>query len=331
MDVQVVMLNRGYVVYFGPVSECEQYFRQLDAQRPVVPILNVADYIVDVTARIPLANKSHGNCKLGPPTVVELAEAIARMCDEVLALHIIRSSEQIEQISAMHWLSGNFQLLKILLRRDVLKEFRRWKYWLMHFSRCVALGLFLGLVFYDLDESDEFGRMALFLQVYVVSSLWISELLPDIHIEKSILLQERESSASNSLTSLLVMGFPVTVNLVISSLCFSVPIYYMTNLRNDAIHFTLFVVILYLATLGNFFMAYAVAFSTKSHLSSVTIYPGVVGMQVCAISVPFLLELGSYEHSCNIINNLLRMLLLKPSLVCLSGILTPVACDIMVE
>jgi hypothetical protein len=139
---------------------------------------------------------------------------------------------------------------------------------------------FLGIVFYDLDHSDEFGRMALFLQVYVVSSLWISELLPDIHIEKSILLQERASNATNSIVSLLVLGVPVTLNLVISSISFSIPIYYMTNLRNDAKHFTLFVLILYIATLGNLFMAYAVAFFTKSYLSSVTIYPGVVGMQV---------------------------------------------------
>jgi hypothetical protein len=275
---QVVLLNHGYVVYFGPVSECEQYFRNLESHMPAVPIVNVADYVLDATARLSLENEKTTSSQ--HPSVEQLADVIAAMCDDLLANHIIRPSEPIQPQVTTNWIWGNFHLAYILLKRDLLKEYRRMGYWVMHFARCVALGLFLGIVFYDLDHSDEFGRMALFLQVYVVSSLWISELLPDIHIEKSILLQERASNATNSIVSLLVLGVPVTLNLVISSISFSIPIYYMTNLRNDAKHFTLFVLILYIATLGNLFMAYAVAFFTKSYLSSVTIYPGVVGMQV---------------------------------------------------
>lgn len=140
-----------------------------------------------------------------------------------------------------------------------------------------------GTVFYDLDGGDAFGRMALFLQVYVVSSLWISELLPDMHIEKAILLQERESQATNTLVSLLVMGAPVMLMLVVSSFCFSVPIYYLANLRTDGlVHFFWFVLALYVSVVANLFMAYAVAFFSKSYSSSVTLYPGVVGMQVGA-------------------------------------------------
>jgi hypothetical protein len=140
--------------------------------------------------------------------------------------------------------------------------------------------MIIGIVFYDLDFDDEFGRMALFLQVYVVSSLWISELLPDIHMEKSILIRERESNATNSFISLLVMGAPVIVNLIISSICFSVPIYNLANLRGGFMHHCLFALILYVSVVGNLFMAYAVAFFTPSYRSSVTLYPGVVGMQV---------------------------------------------------
>jgi hypothetical protein len=140
--------------------------------------------------------------------------------------------------------------------------------------------LLLGIVFYDLAKDDEFGRMALFLQVYVVSSLWIAELLPDMHHEKAMLIQERESNATNSFISWLVMGTPITINLIISSICFSVPIYYLTNLRTGWTHIFCFTFTLYLATLGNLYMAYAVAYFTQSYRSSVTIYPGVVGMQV---------------------------------------------------
>lgn len=129
--------------------------------------------------------------------------------------------------------------------------------------------------------------MALFLQVYVVSSLWISELLPDMHTEKAILLQEREAKATNFFVSWLVLGAPVMINLIFSSICFSVPIYYLANLRSGFHYFGMFTLTLYCACLGNLFMAYAVAFFTQSYRSSVTLYPGVVGMQTfyCGYSV----------------------------------------------
>ena len=136
-------------MYCGPVAECEQFFRKLESHLPAVPIVNVADYIIEATSRLTLSQESSNmNKPLLCPSVTDLAEGVARHCDQLMAEQDLTSeAEESEDPEPMSkWIRGNGHLAAVLLRRDFVKESRRARYWTLHFSRCVALGLFLGNV-----------------------------------------------------------------------------------------------------------------------------------------------------------------------------------------
>ena len=177
----MVLLNQGYVVYFGKVSECESFFRKLESALPAVPVLNTADYIIEASSRLPLerataiatatatatatAGEGEGEGRKGNdsktppsplsnPSVLDLAEGVARHCEQLFhAAHqqdapdsslLAPSAVSAETLRGRWQGHFHYHLAVVLLRRDFVKEVRRARYWVMHFSRCVALGLFLG-------------------------------------------------------------------------------------------------------------------------------------------------------------------------------------------
>lgn len=138
-------------MYFGAVSAVEQYFRQLGSCLPSVPVVNTADFVLEATARLPLNRETALNMSkllMRTPCVVDLAEEVARHCDGLVMQEEIRvekgaDGEDVEWMP-YSWQRRNVNLCLILLWRDFLRESRRAVYWAKHFTRCLALGLFLG-------------------------------------------------------------------------------------------------------------------------------------------------------------------------------------------
>ena len=102
---------------------------------------------------------------LSNPSVLDLAEGVARHCEQLFhAAHqqdapdsslLAPSAVSAETLRGRWQGHFHYHLAVVLLRRDFVKEVRRARYWVMHFSRCVALGLFLGR--YRWGEEDEEG------------------------------------------------------------------------------------------------------------------------------------------------------------------------------
>jgi hypothetical protein len=154
-------------VYCGPMTECELYFRKLESHLPLVPVINSADYILEASARLPLLRDDSGDgdgsggVERQKICVVDLAERVAEQCDQFLfhqddtdvtaistADGLINNLVVLSTAGWIDWVQRNRHLAVVLVRRDFLKEARRPGYWAIHFSRCVALGLFLGINYF---------------------------------------------------------------------------------------------------------------------------------------------------------------------------------------
>ena len=150
MLCQVILLNRGRVIYCGQSSECESFFRKLECYIPAVPVLNAVEFILEASSRLSLDD--YDESREGSNSVVStqgLAQDVARQISKQL------QDELMKQLGAAVPINRNIEtklgrsmhLAIVILRRDFCKEMRRWRYWVYHFCRCVALGLFLGIIF----------------------------------------------------------------------------------------------------------------------------------------------------------------------------------------
>jgi hypothetical protein len=128
-------------------------------------------------------------------------------------------------------------------------------------------------VFYDLAEGDVFSRLAMFLQVYVVGCIWMTELVPAFQHDSLIYLHEIQINATDVVSAGLVMGAPVVLGLILPVLSFGAPIYFLSDLRRNLYHIFMFFVALYMSMLSNLFLAQLTAVSTNSPVSAMIIYP----------------------------------------------------------
>lgn len=109
----------------------------------------------------------------------------------------------------------------------------------------------------------------------LITSLWIIEFIPNVHDEKVMFYRERETNATNTFSTWLVMGLPVSIGLAISSALFGLPIIAMADLRSDAYHAFIFCFALFLGMWSNVYITQAVAFISGSPSVSVILYPGL--------------------------------------------------------
>lgn len=129
------------------------------------------------------------------------------------------------------------------------------------------------------------SRMGLFFAAHMVVNLWVVELVPAMHAEKSAYYREvRSGVLRGPLASTLVMGLPAALVTLLLTALFCAPLYFLGNLRSGAESFMNFYAAVLLSQLYNIALAYLVAFSTSNVWTNLIVYPGLF-VPICVSSV----------------------------------------------
>lgn len=147
---------QGHVLYFGPTSECEDYFK---TQCGFISVsTNPADFIIHVaretrdnpdSCQFPLEHMAamakkqfYSDSDILRDTGPTLLESDSK--SDVTGIHYVFNL-MAENINAdIEDVKKSRVTIRVLYEREFLKELRRWKFWLTNIVRAVMLGCLLG-------------------------------------------------------------------------------------------------------------------------------------------------------------------------------------------
>ena len=116
----------------------------------------------------------------------------------------------------------------------------------------------------------------MFFGIYIFNTVWIVETIPILHDEKIIFYRERDSKATTTFASWLVMGVPLGSLAAIFDLLFTIPIYTLSSMRPGLDHFLIFYVAFYLVVIVNLYIMHLVAAITPSPIIHTILFPGLI-------------------------------------------------------
>ena len=284
--ITCICCGQGHVLFFGPANECKQYlisdcgFEASD--------MNPADFVIHaakITKDCPekcehsldhyaaMAKKkfysssdviisgqsnSRADSVTGPPPAT-LSEKIAASMNA-----------DIEDIKK----SG--VTIKILLKRETLKEIRRYKFWLTNFVRAAAFGCLLGFVWGDLTpDGTILNYTGLNLVMFIAVNLWMVELVPKLQDDKVIFYREREANATSTFASWIVMGLPTSFALFFITLVLLLTVYNITDMKEGMSYFAEFFFALYIQLIANLQLGVFVSTFTPNTMVNVLIFPSL--------------------------------------------------------
>jgi ATP-binding cassette, subfamily G (WHITE), member 2, SNQ2 len=283
-----MLLNKGYMVYSGPASSCGAYFESLGFTP--VEDKNPAEYVVSILLDLPVTGaKGQGGqnieslaleCRkfanaqdsLGPDAFQALMTTST--AKSVSSSFSSFSSALAEELYTVITCGPK---LKVLMQREFHKERRRWRFWLAFFSRGILLGFFLGAVWHRLgsEGTDILQRLGLFLTTFLLASMTVTETIPNLHEEKVMFYRERETNATTTFATWVVLGFPYVIIFFFSSFCFVLPLYILSNLRGGLYHFFVYWMVTYMAIVANLCLSQIVGFMTETVMTNILIFPGI--------------------------------------------------------
>jgi hypothetical protein len=209
-----------------------------------------------------------------------------------------------------HSLWTTLQFIQIILRREGLKESRRYHFWLIFYLRAVIIGFAIGAVWYQIS-CEGFAlleRLGLFLTLYLLTAMWMTEFIPSFHLEKVIFYRERDSNATNNLSSWLTFGLIHLPLLFIAILLLTLPVYLLADLNDGSSssgsgsgngeegngtgddelsenenhnhgtlfsHYLIFSMTIYLGLIANLFLNHLLVYLTPNHMIHILLFPGV--------------------------------------------------------
>ncbi len=145
-------------------------------------------------------------------------------------------------------------------------------------------GVILGLAFSGLEAGQFLTRISLFITSYICCNLWLIEIAPALHTEKIIYYRERHAKATTPFATWVSKEIPLAIASLIFTLCYCVPIYYISGLRSGFVHFLNFYFILYLSVISNLVLQNLIANCTPNTAIHTLLYPGLlIPVKVCTL------------------------------------------------
>jgi ABC-type multidrug transport system permease subunit len=178
-------------------------------------------------------------------------------------------------------------------------------------------------------------RMGLFLTVYLLSSIWMTEFIPSFYTDKVIFYREREVNAITTFTQWVCNGVLYIPLFLFSIFLLTAPIYYLADLRdaNDEgeydpdepngdplvdgdttkngsggflYHYMIFYVTVYLALITNLTFNFILIYIVPNHMMHLILFPGITlaiqallsGYSVLPSTVDASLEWIFYTNPC---------------------------------
>ena len=304
-----MLLSKGHLVYAGPVPQCGLHFEKFG----FLPIgdVNPAEYLITLLSTLPTHRPTSSVEDQTPqPSIESLAREMKKRIDFILSDPSLPPPPEALNPSSTSFLSSllaktsqtlrtTFQIIQIILRREALKEFRRLHFWLIFYLRALILGLAIGAVWYQIS-CEGFAlleRLGLFLTVYLLTSMWMTEFVPTFHLEKVIFYRERESNATTTFSSWMTFGLLHLPLLYIAVVILTLPVYLLADLNDGKesadegnteegeeetgddgtllSHYLIFSTTVYLGLIANLFLCHLLVYFTPNHMIHILIHPGV--------------------------------------------------------
>ncbi|KAF2121683.1 AtrD, ABC-transporter [Lophiotrema nucula] len=260
---KVMLLYEGRQIYFGPISTAAQYFTALGFVHQ--PRCTTADFLTSVTA--PAERIIAKDFENSAPRSAEDFErcwqqslersALAREIEEFNAMY---PPIQSKKYSSFRWVTrypatrfalSPGQQVTICLKRALQRLRNNSSATISAILGNAIIGIIIGSIFYDLDESSaSMDRRALLIffsimlnacaSGYEILTIWAQRPIVEKHDRYSFSLPVTEAIAS------MICDLP---NKILTSLLFSVAVYFMSNLRRTPGAFFVFYVFSFAALL----------------------------------------------------------------------------------
>lgn len=279
----LLLLSHGYLVYSGPVSSCCQYFEKLGYPSNLDTTtsgtssssMNPAEYVITLLTKLP---------ETGPQSIQSLATEIEKKWESIDTTSSTTTTAPTPALvcspsDLFYSCKITLQLIYILLHREILKESRRLYFWLIFYFRSLLLGIAIGGVWYNIscDGLAIVERLGLFLTIYLLTSLWLTEFIPTLHYDKIIFYREKESNTITIISSWFIHGLIPSILFSIAILILTLPIYYMTDLQDNNIlyHYIIFYITIYLGLITNLSINHILIYLLPNYMIHILIFPGV--------------------------------------------------------
>ena len=232
----ILLLAAGKTLFFGPTAKALNHFSTMGFKIP--PSTNPSDFFLDIVsldqrspelleaskARIQLFHKawnSNGGSLFGNPEVVKFGPAPKISCN---SLHE----------------------LMVLLKRNWLITIRDRISFIAAVGSALVVSLMMGVLFFrsGLDSGGVQNRVGvLFFAAINETFSNVIPILAKFDFEKKIAKRERAAASYKSWTSFLSKWLVNIPTVIISTLAFSVPLYYMVGLKSGFDHYLFYLLI----------------------------------------------------------------------------------------
>eukprot|EP00004_Rigifila_ramosa_P016498 TRINITY_DN391_c0_g2_i3.p1 TRINITY_DN391_c0_g2~~TRINITY_DN391_c0_g2_i3.p1 ORF type:complete len:963 (-),score=173.57 TRINITY_DN391_c0_g2_i3:141-2699(-) len=262
----LLLMSKGRVVYFGPAKQVSHYFESIGY--PIPRYNNPADYFVDLI--------TPGMVAL--PDVPTLStQQIAALPDQYAASPQFAAMRQtmaelkpppnvnLQQLSAAakEWRPSVWTQTKLLSKRVVINSIRSPLEIKGRIAQSLTLGFLTGFLFFGLDHSQGgiqsrggiLINSALFL--LIITAVSAVMVFPS---ERAILLRERKSGVFSIEAYILSKTVIETVEFFLYPFLYGVPLYLLSNLRNEAQYLFFYIFIVWIAM--NFSQAWGLIIGT---------------------------------------------------------------------
>jgi hypothetical protein len=145
----------------------------------------------------------------------------------------------------------------------------------------------LGLLWKNSDGYT--SSISFFFASFVVTCVWVIEIVPGLHEEKVIFYRERAALATTTFATWFSMGLPMLFMSLIICVAFTLPAYFLSGLRTGVTHYLVYFSVLYLGVIVHILMQYLTAGITPNPMIHTLIFPGlIIPFEVDPPSIPFL-------------------------------------------
>ncbi|DBA01483.1 TPA: hypothetical protein N0F65_005602 [Lagenidium giganteum] len=253
----ILLLNEGHVMYYGPCARVESYFQELGFERP--PRRDVADFLLDLgTDQQSRYEKALANQPVPPRTPAEFGEAFERSAlhattMEALATPVdpVMEADVAEMIQHIPMFFQSLTASTALLMRRQFKITARNKAMLIGRTvMVVVMGLLYASVFFKMNAYNSQVVLGMIFTGVLFLALGQASQLSTFMAARDVFYKQRAANFYRTSSYLLASSVSQIPLVLAESLVFGTIIYWMCGFVSSAHAFVLYHVVLFLTNLA---------------------------------------------------------------------------------
>lgn len=289
-DRLLLLQKGGECVYFGDIGKDAEvlldYFRRNGADCP--SDANPAEWMLDaigagLSPRI--GSTDWGDIWRDSSEHVQVKDAIIRMKHDRIS-----QVQGTQQLTQKEYASPLWHQIKVVVRRTNLSFWRSPNYGFTRLYNHVAVALFSGLAFLQLDDSRSSLQYRVFVvfQVTVMPALILAQVEPKYDLARLIFYRENAAKAYSQFPFALAMVLAETPYSILCAVAFFLPLYYLPGFKSTSSAAGYQFLQMLLAEFFSVTLGQAIAAATpSSFISSILNPPILITFALfCGVTIP---------------------------------------------